>query len=102
MGWGGGPRGMLGMMEARFTEMDANGDGFIDAAELQTIAGERAQLWTKRFLARFDENKDGKVSRDEFDRFAKERFTSLDVNGDGKISEEDLPPLMRGTGILKQ
>jgi Ca2+-binding EF-hand superfamily protein len=41
------------------------------------------------------------VSKDEFNRFAKDRFANLDLDGDGKITEADLPPMMRGRGILK-
>jgi hypothetical protein len=41
------------------------------------------------------------VTKDEFDRFAKERLANLDLDGDGRISEADLPPMMRGRGFLK-
>ena len=68
---------------------------------IEAAAAERVDFATKRFLKRFDANGDGKVSKDEFERFAKERFAMLDLDDDGRITEADLPPRMRGRGILK-
>ena len=73
----------------------------IDAKDFEAAAAERVDFATKRFLKRFDANGDGKVSKDEFERFAKERFAMLDLDDDGRITEADLPPRMRGMGILK-
>jgi Ca2+-binding EF-hand superfamily protein len=53
-------------------------------------------------LGRFDENHDGKVTKDEFLNGIKRRFAALDLDNDGKITEADLPPMMRGRDILKQ
>jgi Ca2+-binding EF-hand superfamily protein len=81
--------------------MDKNGDGFIDAKDLEPAAAERVAFASKRFYRQFDGDGDGKVTREEFNRFAKERFAGLDVDGDGRITDADLPPLMRGRGLLK-
>ncbi len=81
--------------------MDKNGDGFIDAKDLEPAAAERAALASKRFFRQFDADNDGKVTRDEFNRFARARFAGLDVDGDGRITDADLPPMMRGRGLLK-
>lgn len=45
----------------------------------------------QRLIARFDENLDGKISRDEFPRGARS-FRRFDRNGDGFLSEEDMEP----------
>jgi Ca2+-binding EF-hand superfamily protein len=92
---------LLGRTDRRFARLDKNGDGAIDAKDFEALAAERVDFATRRFLKRFDANGDGKVSKDEFERFAKERFAMLDLDDDGKITEADLPPRMRGRGILK-
>ena len=85
----------------RFGRLDKNGDGFIDAKDLEPLAAERVAFASKRFFRRFDADNDGKVTKDEFNRFAKERFAMLDMDGDGRITDADLPPMMRGRGVLK-
>ena len=92
---------LLGRTDRRFARLDKNGDGAVDAKDFEAAAAERVDYATKRFLKRFDANGDGKVSKDEFERFAKERFAMLDLDDDGRITEADLPPRMRGMGILK-
>lgn len=92
---------MLGRANRQFGRLDKNGDGFIDAKDLEPLAAERVALASKRFFNRFDADNDGKVTKDEFNRLAKERFAELDVDGDGKITDADLPPMMRGRGLLK-
>jgi Ca2+-binding EF-hand superfamily protein len=92
---------LLGRADRRFGRLDKNGDGFVDAKDLEPAAAERAAFASKRFFRAFDADNDGKVARDEFNARAKERFASLDINDDGKITEADLPPMMRGRGLLK-
>jgi len=88
-------------MSRQFDRLDKNGDGFIDAKDLEPLAAERVASASKRFFRRFDADNDGKVTKEEFNRFAKDRFANLDVDGDGKITDADLPPMMRGRGLLK-
>ena len=100
-GWSFGLDRLLGRAERQFSRLDRNGDGFVDAKDFEARTAERTAHATRRFLKRFDADGDGKVSRDEFNRFARDRFANLDLDGDGKITEADLPPAMRGRGILK-
>jgi Ca2+-binding EF-hand superfamily protein len=90
-----------GRGERAFGRLDKNGDGFIDAKDLEPAAAERAAAASKRFFRALDVDNDGKVTRDEFNARAKSRFAGLDLDDDGKITDADLPPMMRGLGILK-
>ncbi len=92
---------MLGRTGRRFSRLDRNGDGFIDAKDFDTMSAERVTYASKRFFNRLDADRDGKVTKDEFNRPAKGRFAMLDLDDDGKITEADLPPMMRGRGLLK-
>jgi len=80
-------------VEARFTQMDVNGDGEVTAAELETGA-----------LARFtetDTNGDGVLSKDEVlasaqkreaERMAKrvdKKFERMDADKDGNLTQEE-------------
>lgn len=64
-------------------------------------AGPGPGMQSGRMLRRFDENRDGKVSKDEFLGSMKKRFAEMDLDNDGKITDADLPPTMRGQEILK-
>ena len=96
----------------RFARLDKNGDGILDTAEIE---GSLSQLGSRgrgsgpaaregnggdRMLRRFGD-RDGKITKDAFLSEAKRRFTQLDLNNDGKITDDDLPPMMRGKGALK-
>jgi Ca2+-binding EF-hand superfamily protein len=92
----------------RFARFDANSDGVIDATEVEAVLkgrGERfarmGEFRQKRILSRWDGDRDGKATKDEFLATVKRRFAAFDLNGDGRITDEDLPPTMRGRGVLK-
>ena len=46
-----------------FGRLDKNGDGFIDAKDLEPLAAERVAFASKRFFRRFDADGDGKVTQ---------------------------------------
>ncbi len=95
----------------RFARLDKNGDGVIDAAEIEAAIAERGRgghgqaagrrgSRGDRMLERYGD-KDGKITKEAFLAEAKRRFGHLDLNNDGKITDDDLPPMMRGKGMLK-
>jgi Ca2+-binding EF-hand superfamily protein len=81
-----------------FKRFDRNGDGVIDRADVEAGVKERAAYWAIRWVRSFDRNRDGKVDKAEYNRRAREDFAVRDVNGDGRITDDDLPPFMRGRG----
>jgi Ca2+-binding EF-hand superfamily protein len=91
----------------RFARLDKNSDGFIDATEIETALagrmgrgqGMRGQMG-QRLIQRFDENRDGKVTKEEFANYLKKQFARADLNNDGRIGDDDLPPMMRGRNAL--
>lgn len=84
-----------GLGEAMLMNMDADNSGGVSLAEFQAavekargVQNQRRRGNAKRMLRRFDTDKDGKVSRDEFPG-SDQRFDSMDKNGDGYLSAED-------------
>ncbi|WP_422055278.1 hypothetical protein [Sphingomonas sp.] len=90
------------MVEARFARMDADKDGTVEA-------GEGRKGWGKRGEGRggkakgmhggraggagmmmADTNKDGAISKAEFDAMSAQRFAKLDTNSDGKIDAAEM------------
>lgn len=81
-----------------FAAADTNKDGNVSQAELTAFhekkAAERKAEREKRMYERLDANKDGKVSRDEFEGGG--MFEKMDKNKDGKISADEMQ--WRGKG----
>ena len=95
----------------RFARLDKNSDGVIDAAEIEASMTERMSAWRKmmnrggpglddRMIRMFDANKDGKVTKDEYQGAIRKQFAEMDLNNDGRITDDDLPPMMRGRNVL--
>ncbi len=82
-----------------FKELDASGDGYIDAAEAPKGPPHHGMMGGD-FIQKFDKDADGKVSKAEFPGPA-EHFNQLDTNSDGYIDANEAPkgpPPMRGPG----
>ncbi|MCL4766418.1 MAG: EF-hand domain-containing protein [Hyphomicrobiaceae bacterium] len=84
-----------------FDRLDLNSSGLLEGSEIEAAVKERVTSRINRLVGRLDKDGDGRVTREEFDRPAKERFARRDIDNDGSITEEDLPPMMRGRGILR-
>ena len=96
-----------------FADLDADKDGFVTADELKAFGDKMHAEWAKkhadqanndqpadakkhgdfsqRILKRVDTDKDGKISKAEFDAEGSKLFAKLDENSDGKISESEMP-----------
>ena len=94
---------------SRFARIDANSDGTVDGDEAKAMIERRMEKrqrrWrprrsAQRMMRRFDVDKDGKVTRDEFETRVTEIFGRADLDRDGKITDADLPPMMRDRGVL--
>ncbi len=93
---------------ARFARLDKNGDGAIDASEIEGAMAKRLERRRgkhggrlgERLMRAFDTDRDGKVTKDEFMTTVRSRFAQLDLNNDGRITDEDLPPRLRGRDVL--
>lgn len=69
-------------------EADKDGDGFVTKDEMRAAHEARRSDHMARMFP--DANKDGSVSRREFEDAARERFNEIDKNGDGLISKEEM------------
>lgn len=89
--------------DAAFAKFDTDGNGTITRAEFDA----RAKLPTikqpdaKPFLGRFDANKDGTISKDEFRALTMNNFDKLDKNKDGTLSvaEQSAPTPTKKTTV---
>jgi Ca2+-binding EF-hand superfamily protein len=109
-----GPRSMTGEQfdtrtRERFARLDQNSDGVIDTAEIeasQKSRGPRAERFGEGFqkhtIARWDADRNGTATKEEFLASVKQRFAAFDLNMDGRITDDDLPPMMRGREALKR
>jgi len=96
----------------RFARFDANSDGAVDVAEIEAAlakAGEHRRGKRHRRADRDDregavkerEIRRGRsVTRPEYLDEVRRRFALLDLDSDGRITDADLPPRMRGRGLL--
>ncbi|ETO17107.1 calcium-dependent protein kinase 21 [Reticulomyxa filosa] len=74
-----------------FAVFDDNGDGYIDASELQGVLGDDFKSILE-MISEVDENHDNKISFEEFKKAMKEDVSKLEdgLAGAGKIREQDL------------
>jgi Ca2+-binding EF-hand superfamily protein len=75
-----------------FAKVDANGDGFVDAAELR--AGMRRGRGGDR---QRNEGKNRGADREQVRRIVDANLKRMDKNGDGKISADELPEQARAS-----
>ena len=114
-GFGGNWRGDLTReafdekVRERFARFDTNSDGIIDVAEIEAALAKARDHHRGFRHRRADRDGAGKrgdvgrgrtVTKSEFLDNVRRRFAQTDLDGDGKITDADLPPTMRGRGVL--
>lgn len=77
---------------AMFARMDANGDGKLDQSDR---AAKRTEMQAKAF-ERFDANKDGQISKAEWDQHAADRAAKRAERGEQRAEAGERGPGMRG------
>ncbi|MBB4630957.1 EF-hand domain-containing protein [Sphingosinicella soli] len=77
---------------ARFDTMDRNNDGVVSESDFKRILKFRPEAGARleRLIAEADANRDGKVTRAEFDVAPTPVFDLADTNGDGKVDRAEL------------
>jgi Ca2+-binding EF-hand superfamily protein len=96
-------------MREQFARIDKNSDGVIDAAEVEAAMAAQAQgrgsgrirEWMGRRTGSGDAAPAIRRTRQEYLDRVKRDFARMDLDGDGRITEADLPPVMRGRDVLK-
>lgn len=81
-------------MQTFFDRVDTNGDGQLDATEIQAMRARRGSGGRGGMnLMTFDRDADGKVSRDEVPEQMRGFFDRMDENGDGFIDQKEIDAL---------
>lgn len=78
--------------EERFAKLDTEGKGSLSGEQLVTREQAELDYRIRRILKRYDAEADGRITREKFEKPARERFAMRDFNGDGVISDDELPP----------
>ena len=82
---------VLAAADRQFDRLDRNKDGVVDKVDTEAIAKEMTDYRVKRFIHSFGADKDGRISREQFQAKAAERFARMDYNSDGSISRDEQP-----------
>jgi hypothetical protein len=78
-------------LDRMFTTADRNHDGHLDSSEFATIRQAGTALADADF-GYFDENQDGKITRDEFVSKPSELILRFDRNGDCRVTPDEMKP----------
>jgi hypothetical protein len=78
-------------LDRMFTTADRNHDGHLDSTEFAAIRQAGTALADADF-GYFDENQDGKITRDEFVSKPSEFILRFDRNGDCRVTPDEMKP----------
>jgi hypothetical protein len=79
-----------GYLDRMFTLADRNRDGNLDPTEFPTVKKATATVLPEADFGYFDENQDGKISRNEFVGKQSEFIMRYDANGDCRVTPEEV------------
>jgi Ca2+-binding EF-hand superfamily protein len=80
--------------------LDANGDGQVAPDEMR-VRQQTPQERVDDFLAEWDTNKDGKLSKPESPELMEIEFESIDKNGDGFLDQQELMQYFAAGGVAE-
>jgi Ca2+-binding EF-hand superfamily protein len=80
----------LAVRELCFVRYDGNGDGILTPAEIRRRLPGRPAEGLGAAVARMDRDRDGEISREEYEWESSRLFQLLDTNGDGVIAGMEL------------
>ena len=93
----------------RFARFDTNSDGAIDIAEIEAALSKAGKDRRGHRHRRADRDGAGQagdagrgrsITKSQFVDDVRRRFALADLDSDGRITDADLPPTMRGRGVL--
>lgn len=71
---------------ARFNQLDKDKNSYLSLEEFSALVRPQPRVNAKPLVTRFDRNKDGMVSREEYRNGSLDDFNNRDVNKDGVLS----------------
>ena len=74
---------------ANFARLDADGDGRIARQDFPDAVARAREERAERMFEELDADKDGVLTKAEFEAHSSRAFARMDRNGDGKLSPED-------------
>jgi EF-hand domain pair/EF hand len=75
-----------------FDAMDTNKDGTVLQDEVKALPASTKHPNLAAFVSKFDTDKDGKVTLDEFNGVRSQAFDKIDKNHDGSIEKSEFTP----------
>jgi Ca2+-binding EF-hand superfamily protein len=88
--------------QGRFTKADRSGDGVVTREEFEAHLTKMKKERGSKLFERHDENRDGKITKDEAKKLPERLFARLDGNGDGSVTKDEANKVHRGPDPAKR
>lgn len=83
-------------VEKRFQSIDIDQNGTVSTQEVEDYHQKRKEKYKKNKFAKFDDNGDNLITKEEFLAIhlkrLEEKFSKLDQNNDSKLTRNEFPP----------